>query len=123
MQDIARAERRTEYRRRALMAGTLRFKTRSGTLSCVVRDLSETGAKLVISSPMWIPEQFELEIQHQDMRIDARPVWRGATEMGIAFISKRNEQGRSARAEEKVISLEAERERLQRRVRQLSEEF
>lgn len=117
------SERRADMRRRALMTGTLRFKTRSGSLSCVVRNISDTGAKLVVTGSIWLPERFELEIPHQDMRIDARPVWRGATEMGIAFIETSERPGRSARAEDKVISLAAERDALQRRVRQLSEEF
>lgn len=116
-------ERRADPRRRALMTGIIRFKTRTGSLSCVVRNISETGAKLVVSGSMWLPERFELDIPHQDLRIEARPVWREATEMGIAFIETSERTGRSARAEEKVVSLAAERDALQRRVRQLSEEF
>jgi len=122
-------ERRTKVRRKALMTGTMRFKTRSGTLSCVVRNLSMTGAKLVVTGSMWVPENFELEIQHQDIRIDARPVWRGATEMGVVFTPRRDDKGqladyaKRANAEDKVISLEAERDKLKQRVRQLSEEF
>lgn len=118
-----KSERRAGPRRRALMTGTIRFKTRTGSLSCVVRNISGTGAKLVVSGSMWLPERFELEIPHQDLRIEARPVWREATEMGIAFTETSEQQGRSVRAEEKVVSLAAERDALQRRVRQLSEEF
>lgn len=117
------SERRTDPRRRALMTGTIRFKTRTGSLSCVVRNISDTGAKLVVSGSMWLPERFELEIPHQDLRIEARPVWREATEMGIVFTETSERSGRSIRAEGKVISLAAERDALQRRVRQLSEEF
>lgn len=116
-------ERRVDVRRRALMTGTIRFKTRSGSLSCVVRNISDKGAKLVVTGSMWLPESFELEIPHQDLRIEARPVWREATEMGIAFTETSERAGRSARAENKVVSLAAERDALQRRVRQLSEEF
>ena len=122
-------ERRSNARRKALMTGTIRFRTRTGTLSCVVRNLSTTGAKLVVTGSMWVPENFELEIQHQDIRIDARPVWRGATEMGVVFTPRRDAQGRPAdyakraSTEDKVISLEAERDKLRQRVRQLSEEF
>lgn len=116
-------ERRAQVRRRALMTGTIRFKTRSGSLSCVVRNMSDKGAKLVVTGSMWLPESFELEIPHQDLRIEARPVWREATEMGIVFTEIPERHGRSARAENKVVSLAAERDALQRRVRQLSEEF
>lgn len=117
------SERRADPRRRALMTGIIRFKTRSGSLSCVVRNMSAAGAKLAVTGSMWLPESFELEIPHQDLRIEARPVWREATEMGIAFTEVAARAGRSAHAEEKVVSLAAERDALQRRVRQLSEEF
>lgn len=119
------SERRAEARRRALMTGTIRFRTRSGSLSCVVRNISDKGAKLVVTGSMWLPERFELEIPHLDLRIAARAVWREATEMGIAFTAPqaRARQGRSLRAENKVVELEAERARLALRVRQLSEEF
>ena len=129
MNSQATGERRAKVRQKALMTGSIRFRTRTGTLSCVVRNLSETGAKLVVTGSMWLPENFELEIQHQDIRIDARPVWRGATEMGVVFVPRRDGHGhpanyaKRASDEDKVISLEAERDKLKQRVHQLTEEF
>ncbi|HRE20683.1 MAG TPA: PilZ domain-containing protein [Rhabdaerophilum sp.] len=116
-------ERRQAFRRRALMSGTLRFKARNGSLSCVIRNLSATGAKLAADRAWWIPTQFELEIPHQDIRIDARVVWRDDREMGIAFEAPRNKAARSVHVEERVNNLQAERDALARRVRRFTEEL
>jgi hypothetical protein len=122
MSGIPFVDRRNAVRNRALMTGTLRFKTRNGALSCVVRNLSDAGARLVAEGSYWIPERFELEVPHRDMRIDARVVWRAETEMGIAFLSPRQDGARSIRAEESLRALQVEREILKRRVSQLSED-
>lgn len=117
------AERRKTFRRKALMAGTIRLQTQTSTYSCVVRNLSATGARLAISGAMWLPENFDLEIRHRDIRVGARAVWRDNTEMGIEFTRRDGEAFRSTRQEDQVRSLEVEREKLKLRVRQLSEEF
>lgn len=117
------AERRDSFRRRTLMAGTLRFKTRRSVLSCVIRNLSVSGARLEISGAHWVPDRFELDIPHQDIRVEARAMWRSSEQMGIAFLRVNGEPFRSARMEDKVNALEAERELLKLRVRQLSEEI
>ncbi len=116
-------ERRRAFRRRALMNGTLRFKARNGSLSCVIRNLSATGAKLTAHQAYWIPAQFELEIPHQDIRIDAHVVWRDDREMGIVFEAPRDKAARSVQLEEKAHLLQAERDMLARRVRQFTEEL
>lgn len=115
-------ERRKTFRRRALMAGTVRLQTQTSTYSCVVRNISATGAQLTMSGAMWLPESFELEIRHRDIRVGARAVWRDNTEMGIEFVRRDGEAFRSARQEDYVRLLETEREALKLRVRQLLEE-
>ncbi len=117
------SERRTSFRRRALMGGTLRYRTQPATHSCVVRDISTSGARLVMTGAAWLPENFELEIRHRDLRVNARAVWRKDEEIGIEFLSKGEVPFRSARAEDRVRVLEIERQKLQLRIRQLSEEL
>lgn len=116
-------ERRRAFRRRALMSGNLRFKARNGSLSCVIRNLSTTGAKLAADRAWWIPAQFELEIPHQDIRIDAHVVWRDDREMGIAFAAPSDTAARSIQVEERANSLQVERDALALRVRQFTEEI
>ena len=113
------AERRVPFRRRALMSALVRAKTHSGTHSCVVRNLSTSGAMLACTDSMWLPEHFELEIPKQDIRINARAVWRTNEAMGIEFLGNLDKDARSARAEDHVIVLKAEREALQQRLREM----
>ena len=123
MQNQPAAERRGPQRRRALMSATVRAKTHSATHSCMVRNLSANGAMLACTDSMWLPEHFELEIPKQDLRINARAIWRSNEAMGIEFLGTLDKDARSARAEEKVIVLQAERQALQRRLRELTDPY
>jgi hypothetical protein len=49
-------------------------------------------------------------------------MWRNADDLGIAFVTNRRGMMTSAKQEEKINLLKLEREKLQSRVRQLSEE-
>lgn len=115
-------ERRQAYRRRALMGGRIRFRVQTATLDCLVRNLSDGGARLVLDNAMWLPEQFDLDIRHRDLRVGARVIWRRLREAGIAFMPDAPVMGRSLRHEQSLRVLEGERQALRARVRQLSEE-
>lgn len=93
------AERRREYRHRALMGGAVRFRARNATLDGIVRNISVGGARLQVANAMWLPEQFELDIRHQDIRVEARVVWRELGEAGISFLPYERRIGLPARAE------------------------
>jgi hypothetical protein len=54
-------EKRTGFRKRILKADRIDFGV--GAIDCVVlRNVSETGASLEVSSPVGIPDKFELII-------------------------------------------------------------
>ena len=53
-------ERRTKTRRRVLKAATIEFG--GAAFSCTLRNVSDTGAALEVTSPIGIPEQFTLVI-------------------------------------------------------------
>ena len=74
-------EQRRALRRRVLKAGTIEFGR--SAFSCVVRDRSDTGAKLDIPSPIGIPDRFDLVTDGSRLR--CRLVWRGENRIGIAF--------------------------------------
>jgi hypothetical protein len=123
MSNLPGIERRNAVRRRALMSGSLRIKTGNSVHSCVVRNLSVTGARLSIQGGHWLPDRFVLDIPHQDIRVGARIMWRAEGAIGVAFQCEDGEEFRSIRQEEKVRHLEQERAALSQRVRQLSEEM
>ena len=76
-------EHRTASRRRLLKAGKISFG--GGAIDCTVRNLSETGAALEVSSPVGIPEQFTLVIEADHIHVPCRVVWRKDTRIGVHF--------------------------------------
>ena len=55
-------------------------------LECVVSDLSETGACLVLCEPGDLPLEFALEIPDEGARALVRLVWSNGRESGVKFI-------------------------------------
>jgi hypothetical protein len=76
-------EHRTVPRRRLLKTGKISFG--GGTIDCTVRNLSETGAALEVSSPVGIPEHFTLVIDPNAIHVPSRIVWRKDTRIGVNF--------------------------------------
>ena len=76
-------EHRTVPRRRLLKTGKISFG--GGTIDCTVRNLSETGAALEVSSPIGIPEHFTLVIEPNAIHVPSRIVWRKDTRIGVHF--------------------------------------
>jgi PilZ domain-containing protein len=79
------SERRTELRRRTLLAGRLAANHLT-TLDCVVRDLSPHGARLACMTT-GLGDEVSLEIKAIDgFRKDARIVWRRLEDCGVQFV-------------------------------------
>jgi PilZ domain len=135
-------ERRRQPRRRTYIGATVRFAVLTGTMSCLIRNMSGTGARLELDQTYWLPGRFDIDIPHLDLRAPARVVWRSKTALGIAFeqtnpkFLQRNGgqwaenlrmtgegQWASISAQSRIVSLEAERAKLQARVRQLTDEL
>ncbi|WP_424362215.1 PilZ domain-containing protein [Methylocystis parvus] len=77
-------ERRRHYRRRTLLSGKIEFFGRS-TFECVVRDLSEAGARLRCDQHIALPDILDLVIEKTSERRCAQVVWRQESEIGLAF--------------------------------------
>lgn len=77
---------RREARRRVLKAGIIAFNNRFATLTCMVRDLSEHGARLRVDNPMMVPSHFELIIELDGFEVDCELVWRHDNEIGVRFL-------------------------------------
>lgn len=111
-------ERRKTQRQRTLLAGTVREPNKTSTWSCTIRNICEDGARLEVSNTSWLPNQFDLEIVSRDMRHPVRVVWRNLGTMGVVF--RPVDRRVSMQIGDRVISLAAERDRLCRRVTDLT---
>ncbi len=80
---LAVMEKRKVRRRRVFKAAMIEFP--GGAFSCVVRDLSESGAHLEVPSQIGIPHEFMLSIPTAELQRPCRAVWRSNRRIGIAF--------------------------------------
>ncbi|WP_375458328.1 PilZ domain-containing protein [uncultured Enterovirga sp.] len=78
-------EHRRAQRHRTLKGAHIVFNGGASTIDCMVRDLSETGARLKIASPVGIPDQFMLSLDSGEPH-QCRVVWRRAKEIGVTFV-------------------------------------
>ena len=77
-------ENRVSPRRRVLKTGQIAFSDKAPKLECIVRNLSDTGASLQISTTTGMPKSFGLIVDgaHRTCRV----VWRTDTRLGVTFI-------------------------------------
>ncbi len=92
------SDKRISPRRRALKAGVVSLNNGNITLPCVVRDISETGAKLKVDVGRNPPDTFELQIELDGLVARCAVVWRyaassvaGSTEAPQGFAPTRKQ--------------------------------
>ena len=76
-------ERRDKARHRVLKAGTIEFG--GGAIDCTIRNFSDTGAALDVTSPVGIPAHFTLFISADGMHHSCTVVWRKEKRIGVRF--------------------------------------
>ena len=79
------SERRLISRKRSLLQGRIFYNNRRSSVDCLIRDISDTGAKLKFSESIAVPEAMELYIPNKEEIRRARVQWRAGDEMGVAF--------------------------------------
>ena len=100
----------------------LYYDNRRASLECVIRDISDSGARLTFDHPTTVTDNVELFIPHKQQTLRARVQRRGPNEIGIAFeIDRSLEPRRAADAElqQRVETLETEIAALKRLVARL----
>lgn len=78
-------ERRQATRHKSFLRGCIYFNNRRTAIDCLIRDISDTGARLRFSDSISIPDSFELHIpqKSQTLRVSVR--WRHGMDVGVAF--------------------------------------
>jgi len=77
-------ERRIAPRRNTTLPATIVFNGGRASLPCVVRNVSESGAKLQVSSVAGVPNSFDLLVEGHRPQ-SCRIVWRSLKEIGVAY--------------------------------------
>jgi PilZ domain len=116
-------ERRTSRRQKSFLRGVVYFNKRRTEIACMVRDLSEDGARIVLSQTIPIPDVIELQIPQREEMVAARVQWRRADEIGLAFAKADDAASpRENQLIKRVAELEAEIAVLQRTIKRLRRE-
>lgn len=114
-------DRRREHRGRTYLGSQVAFNNRWSTIDCLVRNMSQTGAKIEFAHAVLLPSEFELIIPQKGNSRRVRVVWRQATALGVSFVDP--DAGTVVPIEwaRQMRKLKTERDMLARRVRDLSE--
>ena len=115
---------RVAPRVRTLIAARVIFNNGQSTLDCLIRNLSDTGAKLTVSAAVTLPDCFDLFIPQKSMTRRVRIVWWRGEEVGVRFEDAPRSESSSPDAsalKRRIRELEAEVTRLQSRILQLTE--
>ena len=120
-------EKRKSPRQRSFLRGFVRLGDQNYSMSCIVRDVSETGAKLRFKSPPSFTGNVELHIPEKQKIIQGSVVWVDHCEVGVAFsvpftiadpvpaaAADAELSGRMARLEAEITALKQMLQRLKR---------
>jgi hypothetical protein len=79
------SERRRTRRLKSFLRGFVYFDKRRGALSCLVRDFTAEGARIIFSQNVTIPDVVDLHIPQKDQTLRAKVTWRRGDEIGLGF--------------------------------------
>jgi hypothetical protein len=91
---MAEDERRTSARQRPVLLGCVYYDKRSASADCLIRDMSDGGARLELSENVIIPDLMELYIPKKEKTVHARVLWRRGNEVGVEYADSGNGQDR-----------------------------
>ena len=78
------SDKRQAKRKRVLKGAQILIPSLGISVDCAVRDLSETGACLVLTAPVAITDNFELALYDGAIR-QCTVVWRTSRRLGVSF--------------------------------------
>jgi hypothetical protein len=81
------SDNRTDQRRKVLKGAIASFNQGHSTLSCLVRDLSETGCRISAEGAVSIPDTFSLFVELDGLSAECEVTWRDGSEAGVRFTS------------------------------------
>jgi len=91
-QNITSSEGETQdnrvQRRRTLKSAVASYNDQSISMEVVLRDMSDTGAKLKLKENDVLPDSFHLYIELDGINVECEVVWRRGLEIGAKFVSE-----------------------------------
>jgi hypothetical protein len=115
-------ERRQNARARVIYSGVIAFNNRASTVDCVIRNFSEDGVKVEFENTALLPDEIDLLIARKSRSYNAKIMWRGETEAGLAFRATGEKHPIPLDWARRLRASESERRKLQGRIAQLLSE-
>jgi hypothetical protein len=104
-------ERRNSRRSKSFLSGFVYVSKRRGALACLIRDMSDKGARIIFSDTVTLPDVIDLYIPQREQTLRARVEWRRDDEIGLGFMDAEQTaeaQPTAAEVIQRVAMLEAE---------------
>lgn len=79
------SERRQAPRRNTVILATIVFDGGRRRMSCIIRNLSDSGARLEVDKVIGVPNTFDLVATGYQPRA-CRVAWRALKELGVQFV-------------------------------------
>ena len=79
---------RAARRQRVLKEGKIVFNHNSSVFDCTIRDLSESGAKILCEHSGAVPDECRLVTLKDNLIRDAKVMWRRGEQLGLLFTSE-----------------------------------
>ncbi len=76
-------------RNRVLKSAKIVHLSNWSLVDCTIRDMSETGAKLVVGDQVAVPNEFRFLVSSENTIRNAQVVWRRGDMIGITFTSEK----------------------------------
>jgi hypothetical protein len=78
-------DRRHMPRHRTFLQGRVFFNNRRSTADCIIRELTDDGARLSFTDRVTLPHTFELHIPNRDQTYRVETIWNHGEEVGVTF--------------------------------------
>jgi PilZ domain-containing protein len=116
-------ERRQSPRDKVIYGGVAEIGERGATRECVVRNISEKGARIEFNNVIKLPrQQISLTIARKGRSFLAKIIWWRDNFVGVAFGSETSSEPAVSDLEERLRKSEQKKKQLQRRIRELLDE-
>ena len=116
-------DRRQSPRDKVIYGGVAEIGERGATRECVVRNISEKGARIEFSNVIKLPrQQISLTIARKGRSFLAKIIWWRDNFVGVAFGSETSSEPAVSDLEERLRKSEQKKKQLQRRIRELLDE-
>ena len=118
-------ERRRAVRHKSFLRGCVYFNNRRNAFDCLIRDISDEGARIIFSETVSVPDIVDLYIPQKEQTVRARVQWRHGDEIGLAFPDALRAADGTSEGElaARVAQLESEISALRRALKRLKSEI